>query len=64
MIWEFRKDGSVLIGNTRGKYSFGNDQRVKIETPFATSVYRMELSGDRMILKDPNGSRLEFTKLK
>ena len=64
IIWEFRKDGSVLIGNTRGRYSFGNDQRVKIETPFATSVYRMEFSGDRMMLTDPNGSRLEFTKLK
>jgi len=64
IIWEFRKDGSVLIGNTRGKYSFGNDQRVKIETPFATSVYRIEFSRDQMILTDPNGSRLEFTKVK
>ncbi|PYI88324.1 MAG: hypothetical protein DMF03_11030 [Verrucomicrobia bacterium] len=64
IIWEFRKDGSVLIGNVRGRYSFGNNQRVKVETPFATSVYRMEFSGDRMILTDPNGSRLEFTKLK
>jgi len=24
----------------------------------------MEFSGDRMILKDPNGSRLEFAKQK
>jgi len=64
IVWEFRKDGSVLVGNTRGRYSFGNGQRVKIETPFATAVYRMEFSGDRMILKDPNGSRLELTKVK
>jgi len=63
-VWEFRKDGSVLIGNTRGRYSFGNGQRIKVESPFATAVYRMEFSGDQMILKDPNGSRLEFTKLK
>jgi len=64
IVWEFRKDGSALIGNTRGRYSFGNGRRVKIETPFATAVYQMEFSGDRMILKDPNGSRLEFTRLK
>ena len=64
VIWEFHKDGSILIGNTRGRYSFGNDRRIKIETPFATSVYRMEVSQDRITLTDPNGSRLEFTKLK
>jgi hypothetical protein len=64
MVWEFSKDGSVLMGNTRGRYSFGDRDRVKIETRFGTSVYQMEFSADRMILKDPNGSKLEFTKLK
>ena len=63
VTWEFRQDGLVLIGNTRGRYSFGSGHRVKIETPFATAVYQMDLSSDRMILKDPNGSRLEFTRI-
>jgi hypothetical protein len=63
IIWEFRKDGLVLIGNTRGRYSFGSGHRVKIETPFAAAVYQIELSSDQMILKDPNGSRLEFARI-
>lgn len=62
ITWEFSKNGSVLIGNTRGKYSFGDNNRIKIETPFATSVYQMEFQGDRMILREPNGPKLEFTR--
>jgi hypothetical protein len=64
MVWEFSKDGSVLIGSTRGRYSFGDRDRVKIQTPFGTSVYQMDLSKDHMILKDPSGSKLEFTRSK
>jgi hypothetical protein len=62
MVWEFSKDGSVLMGNTRGKYSLGDSARIKIQTSFGTSVYQMELSGDQMSLKDANGSKLAFTK--
>ncbi len=63
MVWEFSKDSSVLMDGTRGKYTFGRN-RLKIQTPFSTTVYQMELSADRMILKGPHGSRLEFTRLK
>jgi hypothetical protein len=52
-VWEFFKNGSVLIGNVRGRYKFGDQNRVKIETLFATSVYQLEISGDRMILREP-----------
>jgi hypothetical protein len=64
MVWEFSKDGAVLMGSTRGRYSFGDRDRVKIETRFGTSVYQMEFSADRMTLKDPSGSKLEFTRSK
>jgi hypothetical protein len=64
MVWEFTKDGSVVMGSARGKYSLGDSDRVTVETRFATLVYQMEFSTDRMILKNPNGSKLEFTKLK
>jgi len=64
MVWEFSKDRSVLIGQMRGRYSFGDRSRVKIETPFATSVYQMEFSGDRMVLREVNGSKLEFTRIR
>lgn len=64
LVWEFSKDSSVLMGSTRGKYSFGDRNRVKIQTPFGTSVYQIEFSGETMILKDASGSKLEFTRLK
>lgn len=64
IVWEFSKNGSVLIGNSQGRYSFGDQNRVKIETAFATSVYQMEFAGERMTLKDPRGARLEFTRVK
>ena len=64
MVWEFSQDGSVLKGSTQGKYSFGDQNRIKIQTPFGTSVYQMELTKDRMVLRDPTGSKLEFTRIK
>ena len=64
LVWEFSNNSSVLMGTTRGKYTFGDRDRVKIQTPFGTSVYQMELSGDNLILKDPSGSKLEFTRSK
>jgi hypothetical protein len=64
MIWEFSKNGSVLIGNDRGRYSFGDNSRIKIEMPYAKSVYQIEISGDRMTLRSPNGLKLEFTRVK
>jgi hypothetical protein len=64
MVWEFSKDGSVVMGSTRGKYSFGNGERIKIQTPFGTSVYQMEFAGEQMTLTDPTGSKLVFTKQK
>ena len=63
MVWEFSENGSVLIENTRGRYTLDRDQ-VKIETPFAKTVYKMEFSGDQMILREPNGPKLEFTRIR
>jgi hypothetical protein len=62
-VWEFAPDSSVLMDGARGKYTFGTN-RVKIQTPFGTTVYQLDLSADRMILKDPRGSKLEFTRSK
>jgi len=64
MVWEFSSDGSVLIGTNRGRYRFGDNNRIKIETPIATSVYQMELVGDKITLKEPNGSKLVLTRVK
>ena len=63
MVWEFSKNGAAVIGSTRGRYILDRN-RVKIETPFATSVYQVEFSGDRMILREPTGSKSEFTRIR
>jgi hypothetical protein len=62
-VWEFSGNGSVLVGEVRGRYKFGDQDRIKIETPFATTVYLVTLSNDQLVLQDLGGSKLEFTKV-
>jgi hypothetical protein len=63
-VWEFSGNGSVLVGEVRGRYKFGDQDRLKIETPFATTVYLMNLSNDQLVLQDLGGSKLEFTRVR
>ena len=63
-VWEFSSNGSVLVGEVRGRYKFGDQERIKIETPFATTVYLVELSSDRLVLQELGGSKLEFTRVR
>jgi hypothetical protein len=63
-VWEFSSNGSVLVGEVRGRYKFGDQNRIKIETPFATTVYLVELSSDQLVLQELGGSKLEFTRMK
>src|SRR4030095_5419713 len=63
-VWEFSSNGSVLVGEVRGRYKFGDQDRIKIETPFATTVYLVKLSSDQLVLQEPGGSKLDFTRLK
>ena len=64
ILWEFSANGVVLVGDVRGRYKFGDQDRIKIETPFATTVYQMKISGDRMTLQELGGSKLEFTRIR
>src|SRR5262245_44050267 len=63
-VWEFLSNGSVLVGEVRGRYKFGNQDRIKIETPFATTVYLVTLSSDQLVLQEPGGSKLEFARIR
>jgi hypothetical protein len=63
-VWEFSTNGSVLVGELRGRYKFGGQDRIKIETPFATTVYLVNLSSDQLVLQDLGGSKLEFTRVR
>jgi hypothetical protein len=62
-VWEFSSNGSVRVGETTGRYKLGDQDRIKIETPFATTVYSVTLSSDHLVLQEPNGSKLEFTRM-
>ena len=63
-LWEFRTNGAIRVGDVRGKYRFGANDRIKIETPFATTVYQVKMTGDQLVLQEPGGSKLQFTKVK
>ena len=62
-IWEFSDNGSVRVGEVRGRYKFGDQDRIKIETPFATTVYVVTLSNDQLVLQELGGSKLEFRRV-
>jgi len=64
VIWEFADNGLVTIGSTRGKYGFGDSQRIKIQTPFEKSVYEVTIVHDHMTFREASGSRLEFERIK
>src|SRR5205814_8707089 len=64
ILWEFSANGVVLVGDVRGRDKFGDQDGIKIETPFATTVYLMKISGDRMTLEEPGGSKLEITRIR
>jgi hypothetical protein len=63
-VWEFSSNGSVLMGDLNGRYKFGDQDRIKIQTPFSTGVYRVKISNDGLVLEEPGGSKLEFTRVK
>ena|SRR5256885_10238405 len=64
VVWEFADNGLVTIGSTRGKYSFGDSQRIKIQTPFEKSVYEVTIVHDHMTFREASGSRIEFARIK
>jgi hypothetical protein len=63
-IWEFRTNGAVLLGDVRGRYRFGDQDRIKIETPFATTVYQVKISSEHLVLQELGGTKLEFTRIR
>ncbi|MDQ6654669.1 MAG: hypothetical protein M3Y80_02495 [Verrucomicrobiota bacterium] len=63
VVWEFAPNGSARMGGSVGRYTFGDRNRLKIQTPFATFIYEIELSGDTMTWKDPKGTRTELKRI-
>ena len=63
-VWEFSPNNAVDMAGRKGKYSFGDQGRLKVQTQFATFVYQLELPEDRMVLTEPNGTKTELERLK
>ena len=64
LVWDFAADGSVTSGDIKGRYSFGSQKRMKLQTPFATFIYDVTLAGDKMTWVNANGTKTELTRLK
>lgn len=62
LVWEFLRNGNVLVGSEPGRYTFGDGNRMKIQTRSATFVHEVEFAHDRMIWKQSNGSKTEFVR--
>ena len=63
-VWEFFENGTLNTDGTPGRYNFGDNKRIKIQTGAATFVYQLKIEGDRMTLTDPGGSAMELTRVK
>ena len=63
IVWEFYPNGAITIGKDAGRYTFGDQHRIKIEMPFGKSIYQMELAGDRLTLQSMKGAKLELTRV-
>jgi hypothetical protein len=60
-IWEFSSNGVVLVEDVHGRYKFGDQDRIKIQTPFAMTVYQLKISGDHMVsCKSPAAQSLSL----
>jgi hypothetical protein len=65
VVWEFQANGVVLTSSgTPGRYSFGDNQRLKIQTPSATFVQQIEIRGDQMTWRDMSGAVTQLTRAK
>lgn len=63
-VWEFASNKGVDMHGRKGKYTFGDQNRLKVQTQFATFVYQLNLTGDRMTLTEPNGTKIELERVK
>jgi hypothetical protein len=61
-VWEFFSNSSSGMSAANIRLVIQN--RIKIETPFATTVYQIKISAGHMTLQEPGSSKLEFTRIR
>ncbi len=64
IVWEFANDGGVMSGDIRGRYAFGSQKQMKLQTPFATFIYQVDIDGDQMTWNGPKGAKTELSRVK
>lgn len=65
VVWDFHANGAVTTSSgAPGRYSFGDNKRLKIQTPSATFVHQIEIQGDRMTWRDMSGTVTQLTRVK
>lgn len=60
--WEFFPNKSLTTDGAPGHYTFGDNNRIKIQTATATFVYQFEIQGDTMSWTATDGSKMRFTR--
>lgn len=63
LIWEFSPNGRVKAGKIEGRYSFGDSQKLKTQTPSATFIYVLDLKENKMVWTAANGVKTELERL-
>ena len=64
VTWEFFSNGTLKEDTTSGRYTFGDNQRIKVQTSAATFVYQYEIHGDAMTWTALDGAKTNFARLK
>jgi hypothetical protein len=65
VVWEFQPNGTVVTSSgAPGRYSFGDNNRLKIQTSAATFVHQIELRGDEMTWRDMSGGVTRLSRVK
>jgi hypothetical protein len=63
-VWEFASNKGVDMHGRKGKYTLGDQGRLKVQTSSATFVYQLQLAEDRMTLTDPTGAKIQLERVK
>ena len=64
VVWDFASNGTLTTNGQEGRYKFGDNDRVKIQTGSAIFVYQFQIKGDQMTWKGPGGSTVELKRVR
>ncbi|MGZ5552979.1 MAG: hypothetical protein ACXWFY_00355 [Chthoniobacterales bacterium] len=63
-VWEFLPNGSLTHDGAPGRYTFGDNKRIKIQTQSAIFVYQYDFQNEAMTWTTMDGAKIEFMRMK